>query len=513
MKLFNLVKIRVCKYLNYKSNIIEGLISKVGVFKNKNESGILIEGLLRTPKNNVEKIIIASFLSNKYDISVDVILKHCKINSNKNFRLYNDFKTNSFFSLERSYFNPLFILNAVYKTILFFIQNRKVENLVNYKCNTICIGDLIYDSIIRENPKCYTVNKLSIKLFPIIFRAHIYLFFYMSVFNKNKYKYLITSHKTYIQYGILCKVAEYYGCIVILKDMNLLKIYSEDKGSVEEHIMRPDLENVNNILNNSSDLAELYIKNRFNGSANNMDIDVISAFKNKVSYNKADLLNLFNLNDDKLICFVLPHAFSDSPHVGKDMIYNDYYQWLKSTLKCLSKNKNIHVFVKPHPTSYCWGESGAVEQLLNEMNIDNIYIAPHDLNTSVVPDVSDIIITCQGTIGLECIYFGTPSITCASGYYSGFGVTEQFYSKYEYESFISNFSIVPIVNNEQKLLASAILYAEINSRIHSSCVPFDDILPMDDYENEEIKLWERINLLSDSYLIHEDPLLDRIKAI
>ncbi|WDZ72976.1 hypothetical protein PWW31_04180 [Vibrio harveyi] len=352
-------RLSINKLTKLEQLTLKKLVLLVGKFKEYDEQKgiILIECLLRTPKNNIEKFLITKTILENESLEAVSLVKHSYLKSNKAYHIFRQLGVKRFYSIESAFLNLFILVRSFIKSCAFFISTKDGSDIVNYKINDILIGDLLYDSIIRENDKVFTVGNLKpFRDFTLVFKMFIYFFYYNSLTDRLNIKYYITSHKTYLQYGILCKLVKSKGGVVILKDVNLLKIY--DKDPIEAHIMAPDYHLVKSNLNNVEfrNSAEKYIIDRFNANAENMDIDVISAFKNKNNYSKEDLLRVFELNSDSKFVFVMPHAFSDSPHVGTGMLFNDYFEWLVETLKAISKNDNYHIFIKPHPTSYCWGK-------------------------------------------------------------------------------------------------------------------------------------------------------------
>lgn len=495
-----------------RKGIIYKVAEKIGVFSNYSERDgvVLIEGLLRTPKNNIEKNIIAKAITTKHKLSPVVLLKHIKLNSNSNHYFYSKFGVDKFASLESAFVNPLFVIKSIFLSLSFIFSGKTSSEIIKYKYRGVQIGDLLYDSIIRENPSVFSVDGINIcRDSVLVFKMYLYFCFYDSLTNKYDVRFFVTSHKTYFQYGLLCKLVKKKGGVVFLKDVNLYKIY--DDISIEEHIMSPDAEVVLTNYDNVDFVrcSNKYIEDRFRGEAENMDVDVVSAFHNKVTYTKPQLMAALNIENDKPIVFVMPHAFSDSPHVGEGMLFNDYYHWLVETLKSLSLNPVCNVIVKPHPTSYCWGEMGVVEELIQRLDFKNVHIAPTDINTNSVPLVADIVITCQGTIALESVCFGVPSIVAGNGYFSGYNISISFDTASLYLSYLETADFTHSVSDEQKKMARVILYTEISSRIYSSMVPMGDILPADDYYHEENKVWAEIADLVVGYDLDNDPLYMR----
>lgn len=475
---------------------------------------VLVEGLLRTPKNTAEKLLIAKCLCDRFGLSVVVLLKHAKKNTNRNFALFRSAGVKEFISLEECYFNLFVLLKAVAWAVGALFRNRSAGDILSISVNGVYLGDLIYDSIIRENEKVFTVDRLYFwRDFLLLIRVVCYVKYYQKVFKDRQYSYAVTSHKGYLKYGALCKVAKLKCCDVILKDMNLFKFYGQSE-PIERHIMTPKSMDVEKNLTSKNFLrqADEYIQKRLAGSAENMDVDVVRAYQDKRSYTKEQLLDINNLPRRSKVVLVMPHAFSDSPHVGEGMSFFDYHHWLVETLKAIGRNRAVVGFVKPHPTSYCWGEEGAVESIISRMKISNVFVLPADFNTKSFSDLADLVVTCQGTIALEATCLGVPALISADGYFGGFDICTKINSREGYTAYLESVNWpLPVPKNKCKL-AKVVLLTEVLSRVHSSLVPFDDILPVDDYYTAEMVVVGGILERSRAYSFEADPLVKRIYA-
>ena len=97
------------------------------------------------------------------------------------------------------------------------------------------------------------------------------------------------------------------------------------------------------------------------------------------------------------------------------------------------------------------------------MNIDNIYIIPDDCSTISMFQIMDVVVTCQGTIGIEAVIHGIPVVTASKGYYYGFGIDNNASSIEEYTKLLNNLRDLPVITNQQRDVAKKLLY--ISSKI------------------------------------------------
>ena len=177
---------------------------------------------------------------------------------------------------------------------------------------------------------------------------------------------------------------------------------------------------------------------------------------------------------------MLAHAFSDAPHVGGKLAFDDYYEWLRQTLQRLSANQDVNIFVKPHPSSYMWGERGAVEVLLEELCVTNIHITPNDFNTLSIKSIADYVVTARGTAGLEYSGLGIPAVTCGEGYYSGFDIALEHIDRDAYFKVLDGIVSLQPLPSHLSQRARVLLYLTFTKLARSTLAPSRHIYPGDD---------------------------------
>ncbi|MDD2826352.1 MAG: hypothetical protein PHF52_05505 [Sulfurospirillaceae bacterium] len=444
--------------------------------------GVLIEGFLYSPISVIEKARIAKAIEEKLNLQSLVLLRGFSKRSSNVYEIYKSFSINNFIFWWLKYINIILVSKILLSTFFIFKKYRTGEELLSMEKHGIVIGDLLYDTLIRFNPKSYTVADISYKKhFRLIFRALYSIELYKKIFEKYDIKAVVTSHNVYAEFGILCRLANQYGVNVYLKDMKVFKLYDQ-KIHIDEHFLKTSIRQFEEGLSDKSlyNKALDYLKSRLDGTVD--QVDVKNAYRDKKIYSKDDLLKYFDLNRENKNVFILAHAFSDGPHVGGGLLFNDYYHWLVEVIKIMSTVKGINVFVKPHPSSYMWNESGAVEDILSQLSIDNIHILPNDFNTNSIKDIADYLLTARGTAGLEFSCFGIPAITAAQGYYSGFGIAHEPKTRKEYEDTLKNILKIETLSEEVKKKAIIILYLSFQNYWHSDVLPRQEILPGDDYD-------------------------------
>jgi hypothetical protein len=487
--LSNITKLWNSIFSNYKLSVEESefINENRKCWKNNNNQkiGIIVEGFLYSPTSVIEKARIAKALEEKLNVSILVLLRGFSKKSSNVYAVYKSFAIDNFLMWWAQYLNIPLLIKIFVKTLYVYIKYPRGKDLLSLQYNDIMIGDLIYDTLIRFNPGTYTIQKLNFKKhFRHIFRTLYSIEINEKLFNKYDIKAVVTSHNVYSEYGILCRIAYKYKADVYLKDMNVFKYY-DGSIPINEHFLKIKYSDLSEALENTKIIkkAENYLESRFNGSDN--QIDVKNAYRNKKTYSKNELFEYFKIKNLKnKNIFILAHAFSDAPHVGEGLLFNDYYHWLIETLKMLSKVENINIFVKPHPSSYMWNESGVVEKMVIEENIKNINILPKDFNTNSIKNIADCILTAQGTAGLEFSCFGIPAIIAGKGFYSGFSIAIEPKTIEEYKNIIHEIKSIKKLDQKTIKKAKILLYLSMQNLIRSEILPKEDIFPGDNYDEK-----------------------------
>ncbi|MFA0350738.1 hypothetical protein AB4486_27940, partial [Vibrio sp. 10N.222.55.C6] len=88
------------------------------------------------------------------------------------------------------------------------------------------------------------------------------------------------------------------GAMVVLKDNNVFKIYSENVNRFE-HFLKPSEKQLYDFIGDGKKIKKSldYLQDRFSGALTQMD--AVNAFKNKKNYSRNELNDLLLLNEEK----------------------------------------------------------------------------------------------------------------------------------------------------------------------------------------------------------------------
>lgn len=357
---------------------------------------------------------------------------------------------------------PFFMqLYFLFWALKFWLLGKRGDDVLKLRYHGVPFGEDVYDAIIRKNEKLYTIEKIELRHAYNIMRCLFHMYAAEKLFKNSDYDMFVYSDCDYELSGYP-KMAMKYG----------VRIWQTGGASITEHGKRDDYKLINcgfitkneyekakSIL--STEDIDLFLKAHFSGE----DLTYLDrvAYHGKKEYDKSELYNQLGV---KIIgrknVLVAAHAFSDTPHYGLNMLYRDYFTWLMETIKILSKNDNVNVFVKEHPSAYYYNEEGSVMYYISKYHYSNVYVLPANFSTISVFSIMDAVVTCQGTIGLEATIWGLPVFTASQGYYSAFGIGYSSKNIDEYEHKMLNITQYSSPDLETRKMAKLLLYIATN---------------------------------------------------
>jgi hypothetical protein len=305
--------------------------------------------------------------------------------------------------------DPIIFILACASSAIQFLRLRTPQQLLNIRFGGIKTGDLIYDEVLRST-KSPTLHSCDWSVYKVMVRSWSYYYQYRLLFVMGSYRYYISTHTAYPEYGLLCRVALQHGITVIeTSDIQMSTYNSISDGLLPTYhqginsSIRTDLESGSQSTAERKALAREGLRRRLDSEIKQIDSE--KAYSGNI-YTRDKLRIVLNLPANHRIGFVMAHIFKDSPHLSSSMLYADYYRWLEGTIDCCARSPGISWVVKPHPTSALYGEEGIVEDMVVAGGANNIHICPKDLNTSSLRSCADVLLTVHGTAGLEYACFG-----------------------------------------------------------------------------------------------------------
>ena len=304
----------------------------------------------------------------------------------KNFGIYNSLGIKKFISPK------------IDKKILVQVK-KKLNNLnfksknqiLNFKINQIIIGDLIYDTYLKKK-KLPTINPTD-QEFKLFFIDCLKIFFYWNNYLKNKnIKAIVISHSVYL-YGMIMRIALNYGAVAFKPNFHTIYQIKKKNYFIGQEFF--DFKKIYKKLSYKEKKLGLIISKK--------QIELM--FKGKKNYglgynfkkNKIDK----SIQNKKVKVLIAMHNFYDSPHVFGNMLFPDFYEWLKHIIK-LSKKTDYEWFLKLHPENTTKDIKYINNILKDNLNIKMI---SHKTNQNeIINSGIKFVLTCFGSIGYEYAY-------------------------------------------------------------------------------------------------------------
>ena len=334
---------------------------------------------------------------------------------------------------------------------------------------------MIYDTYLRFKPAA-TVEITDPFLENVIISALDNSERLTNLFQKNDYDLLLTSYCTYVQHGVAVRIAHKYGVKVVSFGNfdQLAKVVEPDfpyhvknYHIYKEHFLKISQNEKERCL----DLAIKSLNRRFSG-----ELDNSTFYMSKSSYHQELLTEkIFSHSGNKRIVVFL-HDFFDSPHIYRDMLYPDFYEWLDRTLGILSETGH-DVYIKPHPNGII-GNEPVVEQILKKFP-KVIEISKTISNKVLIKEGFDLAVTVYGTLGHEMPYFGIPVLNAGDNPHVNFLFSETAFSRNGYEQTLFSIENIQKPTEELKDEIGAFYYMH-------NFYPFPGKLPAD--ENKFLNL-------------------------
>ncbi|MDB5764027.1 MAG: hypothetical protein JWQ21_3022 [Herminiimonas sp.] len=314
------------------------------------------------------------------------------------------------------------------------------EMLPSLVIDSVPVGDLINDSFLRFKP-APTVDIKDVYLLLVIWQTYRDVRRAKNYFVRIRPVLYLTSYSTYIQHGIAVRVA--LQCGVRVYSFGNYQQFSKEL-SVNDwmHTTNPDTYARDFLLfeNQEKKLAEAA-----DGLATRMagGIDSATAYMKKSAYVESSDA----VPDVRGALVIFLHDFFDSPHVYRDMVFPDFWEWICFTIDTLKK-AHIPFFIKPHPNQISLSDGVLTD--LKHRYPDVSIISPGITNKQLANAGLTCAVTVYGTVAHEMAYLGVPSIACANHPHVSFQFCKTAKSKSDYADALLKYADTNVEKSEMR---------------------------------------------------------------
>lgn len=394
-----------------------------GKNKSSKNSKIILVALSRDPTFWVRIFPLARALAQNYQIhlfdfnttfrtqftKLETVLN--KTEKIKWRRMYADLKAPVVMEWDRP-LDARFLLQAQEVIKKFGTSKR---SFIDFSQDGVALGDLIYDTYLRFKP-APTVNledaffiKLTAHALQIYDTSKKYL-------EANPVEGLITAYTAYLHYGIITRLCLKKG-IRVLATGGLSPVYSKVPGYFPTHlkdhsVYRGIFRDLNEETKRQGlETAEKTLAMRFQGIIDPaINFMKQSAYSSELKPIDKEWLQKFSEVKKRKVVILL-HCFFDSPHIYRNKVFADFYEWLTFLLQHQNDFPGISFYVKPHPNA-----NPANQPVIDSLKAQypHAQFLPASISNGVFAQAGfDAVLTVYGTVGHEMPYLGVPVI--ASG--------------------------------------------------------------------------------------------------
>lgn len=311
---------------------------------------------------------------------------------------------------------------------------RDRQSLVDLVIDDVPVGDLINDSFLRFKP-APTVDLKDLYLAMLIWQAHRDLRRAQAYFSRVKPRLYLTSYSTYIQHGIPVRVALKHG-VRVFSFGNYQEFAKELSISDWVHTKNPDgyARQFHEMSDQDEKLAvaEAGLEKRLAGG-----IDSATAYMKQSAYAQSGA----EVPDVKNAIVIFLHDFYDSPHIYREVVFPDFWEWICFTIETLQQ-ANIRFFLKPHPNQI--STSGGVLKDLLHRYPDISIISANVTNKQLAETGMACAVTVYGTVAHEMAYLGVPTIACAHHPHVSFNFCRTARTREEYANYLRQHEAIEI---------------------------------------------------------------------
>ncbi len=321
------------------------------------------------------------------------------------------------------------------------------QDVANIREKGILLGDLIYDTYLRDLLAA-TVYIRDPRLRDYIRDALIYFYSSEVYFEKNQVQAVFCDHLVYIWQGVLQRIAMHRG-------IPIYSAYFDPRPSAQrvDIAARDDGQEVPSRWNYwlypevfsklteeqqrvACEMGKTYLEHRLSGGIQN------SVLPGQSAYAESSGTRILEKTETPKFLILL-HDFCDAVHVFRNLLFEDFYEWIHFLLKEASETP-FEWYVKPHPNMNDYRRrkmENANMQVLEElkrMYPKVKFLDPSVSNRQLVAEGLNGVFTMYGTAAHEFPYLGVPAVSGADNPHVAYPFCDTPTSVEEYTAMIRN---------------------------------------------------------------------------
>ena len=424
--------------------------------------------------NDLGNIFGSIYLNKKFKLS-PIIISDNRNSYDEFFKFFGFKKFEKIFQYKIIFTNIFIFINSLFYLLkcLIFISFKNFDWLIeNFEVKSIKIGDLIYDTYIRDEHR-YTSPKIDLSFINVAFKGIFRTLKCLKIYKIYNPKIILIgtdffSHNSGIMMRIgIQKKLKVFECQPKFLDKNHYDNIKNGKVYLGKHFYK---NKINKSLIKKHYLKKINInsnKKKFDPKAFTNTYTFANRFKSH-KFNKKKFLEKFCEGEKfKKIILIAPHVFSDVPHLQGKLLFRDFYNDFEETLKYVKnylKEKKVLWISKSHPANFLYDEKNVYKQLFKKYKFRSLINCPKSINSRELTQICDNVITCKGSIGLEFAAEGKMPILSGVSAYSNLGFTFDPKSKDQFFNKLRNIENIKPLNKKQTMNARKAMYLLDNDK-------------------------------------------------
>lgn len=337
-------------------------------------------------------------------------------------------------------------LDQVYSKI------KTKQELVDLTIEDLHVGDFIYDSYLRKGK--FTANLKDPELIGHVRDAYLIYRICKDYLACNNVKAILTSHTVYNSHGILSRLAIRKGIpvyyIINLDNLTIREVRDEVCYLREYQHYRRDFSALPESEKPAfKKEAATILSGRIEGKIDWGIADAALGDKPPESLGYGQYARHKVLEDTgRPRMLVLMHCFFDSPHIYKQMLFPDFWEWLCFLLEKASATE-FDWYLKPHPAGRPGNEE--VIDLLKKKFPKARFLNRKISNRQIVEEGIRAMFTVHGTAAHEFAYMGVPVVTAGDNPQINYDFNIHAKSISEYERYIKTADQLKVNLNKEDI--------------------------------------------------------------
>ena len=355
-----------------------------------------------------------------------------------------------FYSIDMNGFSNADFLDTAIEFVKTIRSLNTGEELLDYSYQGVDLGDLIYSTQIR-NTGHGTIEEVDATSWKYLFRAILHFNSCGRLFDNFDVEAVYACHPYYIKGGALArKAVQKSGTVYTIKGggRQLAK-----HGSVDElltQFSRPSHELVEHIHGHHRSEA-LREADRILPERMGTDLPPLES----ENYNDEAR------NRSRPQALILPHIYIEHLR-NHERVFSDMLTWFEKTIEHAKDDSSVSWRVKPHPNRDHYPMQRdvftIVSDIVGDINETTIEFVDENTSRAELVEESDVLLTMDGTGGLEYSCYGIPTVLASTSRYSEFGFTHRPETRSEYFELLSDITEMKPLTSAQMERARVVAY-------------------------------------------------------